>query len=85
MRWVVYRWYGGIEMRRMNPRSIAAIGKDLLGEFDTRVEAARLFARITPIQDAFRVEQAAADEAYRARCQEAARVRDEAIREIIDA
>ena len=84
MQWVVYRWYSGIEMRRMNPRSIAAIGKDLLGVFDTKAEADRLYKRLKPIQDVFRAEQAASDEAHRQRCQAAAAVRDAAMREIIN-
>lgn len=79
MKWCVCLTYNRLEVRKMLPQSI-----EVLAQFDTKAEADRLYKRLKPIQDAFRAEQAASDEAHRQRCQDAAAVRDAAIREVIN-
>ena len=78
MKWCICLTYNRLEVRKMLPQSI-----EVLAQFDTKAEADRLYKRLKPIQDAFRAEQAVSDEAHRQRCQDAAAVRDAAMREII--
>lgn len=80
IKWCVCLTYNRLEVRKMLPRS-----DEVLAQFDTKAEADRLYKRLKPIQDAFRAEQAASDEAHRQRCQDAAAVRDAAIAEILNA
>lgn len=77
MKYCVCLTYNRLEMRKTPHQSVE------LAQFDTKAEADRLYKRLKPIQDAFRAEQAASDEAHRQRCQAAAAVRDAAFREVL--